>query len=90
MTFPGSLSFFGITRAGAAYITLMMLVSLAAVRAGSNALYALLAAMMAALVVSGLVSRHALKQLSLTLRTPDRIFAGTRVSTRVSLTNLKR
>ena len=68
----------------------MMLVSLIAVRSGSNALYVLMATLISMLVVSSIISRHALKQLSLTLRTPDRIFAGDRVPTRVSVTNLKR
>jgi uncharacterized protein (DUF58 family) len=90
VTFPGGLAFFGLTRTGVAYLALVALVSLAAVRAGDNALYALLALLASALVVSSLISRHALKQLSLTVRTPDRIFAGDRVVTRVSLTNLKR
>ena len=68
----------------------MMLVSLVAVRSGSNAMYVLLAILISMLVVSSIISRHALKQLSLILRTPDRIFAGDRVPTRVSVTNLKR
>ena len=82
--------FFGLTRAGGAYLVFVMLVSLAAVRAGSNALYAILAVMLSATVVSGIVSRNTLKQLALTLQTPDRIFAGKTVATRVSLTNKKR
>jgi len=82
--------FFGLTRAGCAYLVFVLLVSLAAVRSGSNVFYALLAATLSAIVVSGIVSRNTLKQLALTLQTPDRIFAGKTVTTRVSLTNTKR
>ena len=68
----------------------VLLVSLAAARTGNNALYALLAIMLSAIVISGIVSRNTLKQLALTLQTPDRIFVGKNVTTRVSLTNTKR
>jgi uncharacterized protein (DUF58 family) len=82
--------FFGLTRFGGTYLALALLLSLAAVRTGSNALYALLAVMISAIVVSGIISQNTLKQLALTLQTPDRIFAGKTVTTRVSLTNTKR
>ena len=82
--------FFGLTRAGCAYLVFVLLVSLATVRAGNNALYSLLAVTLSAIVVSGIISRNTLKQLALTLQTPDRIFAGKTVTTRVSLTNTKR
>ncbi|MDR0311259.1 MAG: DUF58 domain-containing protein [Acidobacteriota bacterium] len=80
----------GLTRAGGAYLIFVLLVSLAAVRGGNNALYALLAVTLSAIVVSGVVSRNTLKRMALTLQTPDRIFAGKTVTTRVSLTNTKR
>ncbi|MCL2815751.1 MAG: DUF58 domain-containing protein, partial [Oscillospiraceae bacterium] len=81
---------FGLTRMGCVYLVFVLLVSLAAVSAGNNALYALLAIMLSAVVVSSIISRNTLKQLSLTLQTPDRIFAGKTVITRVALTNTKR
>ena len=87
---PGGMFFFSLTRVGCTYMVLVLLVSLVAVRAGSNAMYALLAVTLSAIVVSGMISRNTLKQLSLTLQTPDRIFAGKIVTTRVSLTNTKR
>ena len=68
----------------------VLLVSISAVRAGNNTLYALLAVMLSVIVVSNIISRNTLKQLALTLQTPDRIFAGKTVTTRVSLTNTKR
>jgi uncharacterized protein (DUF58 family) len=80
----------GVTRMGGLYIAFVLLISLAAVRSGNNALYTILAAALSAIVVSGIVSRNTLKQLALTLQTPDRIFAGKTVTTRVSLTNTKR
>ena len=87
---PRDVFFFGITRMGCAYLAFVLLISLAAVRVGSNALYSLLAVTLSAIVVSGIISRNTLKQLALTLQTPDRIFAGKTVTTRVSLTNTKR
>jgi len=87
---PGGMFFFGVTRAGCVYLVFVLLVSLAAVRAGSNALYALLAVTLSAIIVSGMISRNTLKQLALTIQTPDRVFAGKTVTTRVSLTNTKR
>ena len=80
----------GLTSAGAAYLALVLLVSIAAARSGDNDLYAILAIMLSAIIISGIVSRNTLKQLALTLQTPDRIFAGSAVITRVSLTNTKR
>ena len=87
---PGGIFFFGLTRVGCVYLIFLLLVSLAAVRSGNNTLYALLAVMLSVIVVSGIVTRNTLKQLALTLQTPDRIFAGKTVTTRVSLTNTKR
>jgi len=81
---------FAVTRTGAAYLAFVLMVSLAAVRTGDNALYSLLAVALSSIVVSGIVSRNTLKQLALILQTPDRIFAGKTVITRVSLTNTKR
>ena len=81
---------FAVTRAGAAYLAFVLLVSLAAVRTGDNAMYALLAITLSSIAISGIASRNTLKQLSLILQTPDRIFAGKTVITRVSLTNTKR
>ena len=83
-------SFFGLTHAGCTYLSFVLLVSLIAVRTGNNALYAFLTAMLSAIVVSSIISRNTLKQLALTLRTPDRLFAEKTVATRVSLTNTKR
>jgi uncharacterized protein (DUF58 family) len=81
---------FGLTRAGCAYLIFVLLVSLAALHTGSNTLYALLAVTLSAVVVSSIISRNTLKQLALTIQTPDRIFAGKTITTRVSLTNTKR
>jgi len=81
---------FGLTQTGGAYLIFVLLVSLSAVRGGGSVLYVLLAVTLSAIVVSGIVSRNTLKQLALTLQTPDRIFAGKPITTRVSLTNTKR
>ncbi len=85
--FPFSLR---ITLEGAAYISLAFLLSLAAVNTGNNLLYVIVASMLSAIAVSGIVSRSTLKRISLSLQLPENVFAGDRVSIKVSMKNMKR
>jgi uncharacterized protein (DUF58 family) len=81
---------FGITREGILYILFVFLLSLAAINTGNNLLYIILAAMLSTIAVSGIVSHNSLKQVSLSLQMPENVFAGERVSIKVSMKNLKR
>jgi uncharacterized protein (DUF58 family) len=81
---------FGITREGILFISLVFLLSLAAINTGNNLLYIILASMLSTIAVSGIVSHNSLKQVSLSLQMPENVFAGEKVSIKVSMKNLKR
>jgi uncharacterized protein (DUF58 family) len=65
-----------ITRVGFWYVVFTVVVAVAATNTGNNALYLVLAAMLALLVVSGLVSRSNLRGLRVTLELPNEIYAS--------------
>lgn len=79
-----------ITREGLLYIAGVMALAVPAVNTGNNLLFIVIAALLSTIAVSGIVSRNSLKQLSLSLQMPENVFAGERVSIKVSMTNLKR
>ncbi len=79
-----------ITREGLLYLTGVLVLCVAAVNTGNNLLFIILSALLSTIAVSGIVSRHALKQVSLSLQVPENVFVGERVSIKVSMTNLKR
>ena len=64
------------TRVGLGYIVGCVLVGVAATNTGNNALYIVLAVMLAVLVVSGLSSRLNLRGLRLDLEPPSEVFAN--------------
>ena len=49
-----------------------------------------LAALLSTIVVSGIISRNSLRQISLSLQLPENVFVGERVFIKVTLKNLKR
>jgi uncharacterized protein (DUF58 family) len=81
---------FAVTREGLLYVIFVFFLSLAAVNTGNNLLYIILAAMLSTIAVSGIVSHSSLKQVSLSLQMPENVFAGEKVSVKVSMKNLKR
>jgi uncharacterized protein (DUF58 family) len=70
---------FEVTKAGALYAVVVLLIGIAALNTGNNLLYIVVAAMLAAIVVSGIASAICLRGLELELKIPDHIFAGTEV-----------
>jgi uncharacterized protein (DUF58 family) len=78
-----------VTPAGALFIGFTLVVGGAAVYSGNNLIYLTLSAMLAALLVSGLISRMTLAGLQLRLALPDRLFAGQTVRARVGIRNFK-
>lgn len=68
---------FEVTRAGAAYLVVVLIIGVAALNTGNNLLYIVVAAMLAAVAVSGMVSTLCLRGLELHLRISNHIFAGT-------------
>jgi uncharacterized protein (DUF58 family) len=81
---------FKITREGYLYLCSVILLSLAAIRSGNNLLFIVVAAFLSSIIVSGVISRSSLRQISLSLQLPENVFAGERVSIKITLRNLKR
>jgi len=78
-----------LTRAGAVYIGIIFVVSIAALNTGNNMLFLILAAMMGAILVSGVVSRVVLSGLEVEVELPDHVFARQPVVSRIKLRNEK-
>ena len=64
-----------ITKVGLWFVLLTVVVAAAATNTGNNALYLVLACMLAMLVVSGVVSRMNLQHLAVTVESPGDLFA---------------
>lgn len=64
-----------ITKVGLWFVLLTVVVAVAATNTGNNSLYMVLALMLAALVVSGVTSRHNVRGLGVELREPAEVYA---------------
>ena len=78
-----------ITRGGVLFTFALLLVGFAAVASANNLIFLILAAMMATLLVSGVVSRLCLAGLALDFQVPDHIPAGRTVPARLFVRNQK-
>jgi uncharacterized protein (DUF58 family) len=65
-----------LTPEGIAYILFVLLVGIAALNTGNNLLFIIVAAMLAAVLVSGIASSFVLFRLSLNVTLPEHVFAG--------------
>src|SRR5437773_5830077 len=81
---------FEVTRAGALYAIVVLLIGIAALNTGNNLLYIIVAAMLAAIIVSGIASSVCLRGLELELKVPGHLFAGTDVAATVCVRNPRR
>jgi uncharacterized protein (DUF58 family) len=79
-----------VTRVGIVYAISTLLIGIAALNTGNNLLYIVVAAMLAAMVVSGVVSALVLRGIELDVRLPDHVFAGKPVLGRILLHNPRR
>ncbi len=79
-----------VTRAGVVYVLVTLVIGIAALNTGNNLLYIVVAAMLAAILVSGFVSALVLRGLELDVRLPEHVFAGRPVAGRVVLKNQRR
>lgn len=79
-----------VTRLGVIYTIVVLLIGIAALNTGNNLLYIVVAAMLAAIVVSGAASNLVLRDLELDLRLPEYVFAGDPVRGHLSLRNPRR
>lgn len=76
-----------VTRGGIVYVLLTLVIAIAALNTGNNLLYIVVAAMLAAILVSGVASALALRRLELDVRLPEHVFAGHPVLGRIVLRN---
>jgi uncharacterized protein (DUF58 family) len=81
---------YDVTRAGVIYVLATVVIGIAGLNTGNNLLYIVVAAMLAAILVSGVVSAFVLRGLELDVRLPDRVFAGQPVVGRTLLRNSRR
>ncbi len=79
-----------LTRWGALYVAGCLVVGLAAVNTGNNALMAMLAAALGSYVVSGTWSRQVLASVEAAVTLPTEIFAGRSIYAEVALNNRSR
>ena len=79
-----------VTRAGVVYVLVTLVIGIAALNTGNNLLYIVVAAMLAAILVSGVVSAIVLRWLELDVRLPEHVFAGRGVLGRIVVRNPRR
>jgi len=76
-----------LTREGMIYLGTALVIGIAALNTANNLLFIVLAAMLAAIIVSGLASAAVLRRVDLDMAMPQNAFAGKPVAVRVRLTN---
>jgi uncharacterized protein (DUF58 family) len=76
-----------LTREGMAYLGVALVIGIAALNTANNLLFIVLAAMLAAVLVSGVASAAVLRRLQLDVSMPENAFAGRPVDVRVKLQN---
>ena len=81
---------YDVTGAGVVYVLVTLVIGIAALNTGNNLLYIVVAAMLAAILVSGVVSAWVLRYLELDIRLPEHVFAGRPVLGRIVLRNPRR
>ena len=81
---------YDVTRVGIAYVLAVLVIGIAALNTGNNLLYVIVAAMLAAIIVSGLASAGVLRGLELDVRLPERVFAGRPATGKIAVRNCRR
>jgi uncharacterized protein (DUF58 family) len=81
---------YDVTRVGVVYVLVTLVIGIAALNTGNNLLYIVVAAMLAAILVSGIASAWVLRWLRLDVRLPEHVFAGRPVHGRIVLQNPRR
>ena len=79
-----------VTRVGIIYVVIVLLIGVAALNTGNNLLYIIVAAMLAAILVSGVASAVVLRDLELEVRLPDHLFAQRTTVGHIVLRNRRR
>src|SRR6059058_2076002 len=81
---------YDVTAVGIIYVLAVLLIGIAALNTGNNLLYIIVAAMLAAILISGIASAAVLRDLEVELRLPEHVFAGTAFSGAILLRNRRR
>ncbi|MFY9560359.1 MAG: DUF58 domain-containing protein [Terriglobales bacterium] len=79
-----------VTRAGLVYMAITVVIGIAAINTGNNLLYIVVAALLSAILVSGIASALVLQHLELDVHLPEHVFAGRPMLARLVLRNLSR
>jgi uncharacterized protein (DUF58 family) len=79
-----------VTGVGIIYVLTVLLIGVAALNTGNNLLYVIVAAMLAAILVSGLASAMVLRDLELDIRLPEHVFAGRPTLGKILIRNPRR
>jgi uncharacterized protein (DUF58 family) len=79
-----------VTRVGVVYVLVTLVIGIAALNTGNNLLYIVVAAMLSAILVSGVASAVVLRRLELDVRLPRHLFAGRVAAGRIVLRNSRR
>src|SRR5208282_460254 len=78
---------YDVTRAGVIYILISVVIGIAAINTGNNLLYVVVAALLSAILVSGVASALVLRNLELDVQLPDHVFARRPMLARLFLRN---
>jgi uncharacterized protein (DUF58 family) len=78
---------YDVTRAGMIYILITVVIGIAAINTGNNLLYVVVAALLSAILVSGVASALVLRSLALDVHLPEHVFAGRPMLARLLLQN---
>ena len=78
---------YDVTRAGTIYILISVVIGIAAITSGNNLLYVVVAALLSAILVSGVASALVLRRLQFDVRLPEHVFAGRPMLARLLLGN---
>jgi len=76
-----------VTRAGMIYILIAVVIGIAAINTGNNLLYVIVAALLSAIIVSGIASAAVLRSLALDVHLPEHVFAGRPMMARLLVRN---
>jgi len=78
---------YDVTRAGMIYILISVVIGIAATNTGNNLLYVVVAALLSAILVSGIASALVLRSLMLDVHLPEHVFAARPMLARLLLRN---
>lgn len=81
---------YDVTKVGIIYVVTVLLIGVAALNTGNNLLYVIVAAMLAAILVSGVASAIVLRDLELEVRLPEQVFAGRQTLGKIAVRNRRR